>query len=388
MPFGKPNIEKLRARGDVKGLAAASRHRDAQIRKEAARALGELAPPEAVSALSAALGDPVVAVRVAAVEALGCLNDERAVSALIDLLGDREDEVATQAMDALLRAREWAAPALIATSRDKRRDARVRAGVIDALGGRWTESSDHRAVLSPEGGSSDVPEEVTQPGRTQAEQRAQALIDVVRDSEYEIEFRRKAAFSTGFLVGFWHTELPLQPLVELLHDDGIDLSVRATMAIALKNAGDARAPRSLLKAVLDEYLEEGDSKRPQEGDPRTLAGDPETAREALAALGGSEDLDVVMALARNPVTPADTLRALNRRWEHFPRSPRFLYGHLVENPACPSDLLREIERTTTNPETGARARSHPMMRLEADPLEDSAFAAGYRLFQSEPPDDT
>ncbi len=75
--FGPPDISKLKARRDVKGLLAAlSYKKDAEIRRQAAIALAELLetmPPDSKSALTqplvAALDDSDYPVTVAVVQA-------------------------------------------------------------------------------------------------------------------------------------------------------------------------------------------------------------------------------------------------------------------------------------------------------------------------------
>jgi hypothetical protein len=98
---------------------------------------------------------------------------------------------------------------------------------------------------------------------------------------------------------------------------------------------------------------------PGRADSVKIAKDPTSSPASLEALAESGDLDVVMALARNPSTPPTTLRLLNNKWCDFPRSPRFLWGHFVDNPNCPADILAEIARNTSNPSTKAKARAHP-----------------------------
>lgn len=61
-----PNIDKLRAKGNVKGLAKALSHKEWSTRAEAAFALGKLGDPAAVGPLIAALGDPQTQVRSSA----------------------------------------------------------------------------------------------------------------------------------------------------------------------------------------------------------------------------------------------------------------------------------------------------------------------------------
>ena len=94
-PNERPNIEMLEARRDVEGLIKALGHKDAkslltvvmntdyEVRKSAAKALGEIGDARAVEPLiSALLRDSNEIVRGAAATALGEIGDARAVKPL------------------------------------------------------------------------------------------------------------------------------------------------------------------------------------------------------------------------------------------------------------------------------------------------------------------
>ena len=87
--FGPPNVEKLRATGDIRGLIKALTDRDPRIRDAARKALitiGSLA----VEPLIAALNYESVLVRRNAASALGAIGDRRAVDALVLALKDTD----------------------------------------------------------------------------------------------------------------------------------------------------------------------------------------------------------------------------------------------------------------------------------------------------------
>lgn len=92
--FGPPNIEKLKMKADIPGLARALQHKDRDIRLKAAAALGELARIDGVGPLLASLSDESSGVRDQAVQSLGRIalqhNDPavraRIVDALVPLL--------------------------------------------------------------------------------------------------------------------------------------------------------------------------------------------------------------------------------------------------------------------------------------------------------------
>ncbi len=90
MLFFKPNVEKMKERGDVEGLIKALRHKDVSVRKKAAKALGDLNAKDAVDALIEALKDEDVDVRIEVARALGKVKDPKAVDALLEVV--RKDE--------------------------------------------------------------------------------------------------------------------------------------------------------------------------------------------------------------------------------------------------------------------------------------------------------
>jgi hypothetical protein len=87
-----------------------------------------------------------------------------------------------------------------------------------------------------------------------------------------------------------------------------------------------------------------------------LAKDSSTAAGLLDKLFSLADLDVDLALAKNPSTSPEILRKLNRR--HNVEGRR-LYYQFATHPNCPSDLLDEIVRLCVNEGTVRVARAHP-----------------------------
>ena len=87
--FGPPNVEKLKAKRDVKGLIKALNYKKySNIRWSAANALGQIGDAQAVEALVAALNDKQWSVQEAAVKVLDSLgwqplgNTQRALRAI------------------------------------------------------------------------------------------------------------------------------------------------------------------------------------------------------------------------------------------------------------------------------------------------------------------
>jgi len=113
--FGPPNIEKMKARRDVKALIQALGYKkDYMIRDAAAKSLGELGDPRAVQPLIAALRDESLLVRCTAAQALGWIGDPRAAGALITALDDSVIDVQEYAAEALVKIGSPAVDALIA----------------------------------------------------------------------------------------------------------------------------------------------------------------------------------------------------------------------------------------------------------------------------------
>ena len=97
---GKPNVEKMEAKRDAKGLIKTLGYKtDSGVRRTAALALGKIGEP-AVEPLIAALKDSDDCVRREATEALGKIG-EPAVEPLIAALKDSDDYVRREAAEAL-----------------------------------------------------------------------------------------------------------------------------------------------------------------------------------------------------------------------------------------------------------------------------------------------
>jgi HEAT repeat protein len=85
----RPNIERLKAKRDVQGLARALKHSQLQIRRDAIKALGEIGDSSAVPALTAVLKDARSDLWNNAITALGNIKDVSAAKALINELKEK-----------------------------------------------------------------------------------------------------------------------------------------------------------------------------------------------------------------------------------------------------------------------------------------------------------
>lgn len=99
--FGPPDVEKLKIRGNVKGLVKAVRHSDLEIRASAARALAELGEP-GVTALVGVLREEAWEGWGAAMD-LAEWGGSPAVEALLAALRDDSEYARTAAFVALKR---------------------------------------------------------------------------------------------------------------------------------------------------------------------------------------------------------------------------------------------------------------------------------------------
>jgi HEAT repeat protein/beta-lactamase regulating signal transducer with metallopeptidase domain len=198
----------------VGALSASLRDRDAEVRKSAAEALGELDDPRAVDALMRALrSDSDAGVRAMAAWALGQIEDPRAVPALGEALRDDSSaEVRAMAATAL---GEIESPEGVQYLRPALRDSNdtVRANAVMALG----EIEDAAAVP--------------------------ALAEALRDANVEI--RRNAAWALGEI----ESPAAVEPLTGALRDG--DLDVRRKVVWALGEIEDPRALPALVTALRD-----------------------------------------------------------------------------------------------------------------------------------------
>jgi hypothetical protein len=162
--FSKPDVQKMTAKRDVKGLIKALsytksydipdsaanalvkigdqaveplinelHHPNLEVRWRAAEALGKIGDPRAVEGLTKALNDQIDIVSLHAAEALGKIGDPRAVEALIEALDNPSVAVSSPSAIALGKIGDPRAfEALAKALRDT--DVRLRASAADALG--------------------------------------------------------------------------------------------------------------------------------------------------------------------------------------------------------------------------------------------------------------
>jgi HEAT repeat protein len=138
--FGPPNVEELKAKGNIKGLIKAlSYHKNKtkdykaqDIREAAAKALGQIGDPRAIRPLSIALRDRWFGVRVEAVRALGQIDDASVLKPLIAAFRDDDLRVYKAAVESLVQLGQIAMEPLVTALKDK--DYKVRYNAAETLG--------------------------------------------------------------------------------------------------------------------------------------------------------------------------------------------------------------------------------------------------------------
>lgn len=234
--FGPYNVRKLKAKRDVEGLIEALGYKkNKKVRRNAARALGQIGDPRAVEPLSAALKDKEHDVVRAAVGALGQIGP-CAVRSLIAALKHERQWVREAAVKQLAEIGTPATKQLFSALKSK--EIRVRAGAARALG------------------------EIGDPG-------------AVEPLVASLEDLRSAAFSALDRLGwqpdrselgavYWIAKrqwdkcveigaLAVEPLIAALKNKNIQFH-HLHIAAALERIGDARAVEPLIKALKTKHV--------------------------------------------------------------------------------------------------------------------------------------
>lgn len=143
-------VEAARALGRLGGpeavsaLAAALRDKKDDVRLAAAAGLGMAGGPEAVSALEGALGDKEHEIRRTVVAALGAVGGNETAGALSRMLDDKDESVAVASVYALATAAGWESVPVLVKFLESRDRKPVRAAVVETLGAL----ADRRALPS------------------------------------------------------------------------------------------------------------------------------------------------------------------------------------------------------------------------------------------------
>jgi putative membrane-bound dehydrogenase-like protein len=248
----------------------------ADVRAQAARALGERGVPIAVEPLADRLKDPDPAVRLQAVVALGRVGDPSAVAALTPLVADPDPYLAHSARTALRRIGDWKAAAAGLDAADPK----VRAGVLLAL-----------EMIHDVDAASALATFAADPKRDPSEQ-ARAVFLLAQGHRKPVPWDGKwwgtqpARTNPPAKTIDWEgTPLVLKAVRDRLADPSA--AVRLAAAAAVREEGD----RDALPALRERFTAETDEA---------------TRREVAKALGALKDnhaLPLLTAALRDPATP-------------------------------------------------------------------------------------
>jgi diguanylate cyclase (GGDEF)-like protein len=274
----KPNVEELKNKGDIEGLAKALRYKwDKKVRVEAALALGEIRDKRAVKPLIQILESENKGSLIKAIEVLGRIKDEKAVEALIYALRSKSLEAQIKAAKALGEIRDKrAVEPLIQALRDKNEDLRLQAA--KALGEIEEAKSVKPLIELLTDSDAAVRAQVAEAlGKIGDKSSVEALLSALADKDWEV--REKAALALGeigderaiesLIYAFTYedagTRLNAQsalikigeravgPLIEALKYQNEE--VRFQTAEALGEIGDKRGVEPLVQCLRDESWE-------------------------------------------------------------------------------------------------------------------------------------
>jgi len=238
--FNSPNVEKLQAKGAVQDLIKALDFEDAEVRRQAAKALGEIGDARGITPLTEALKDEEWEVRRQAAEVLGKIGDWPVVEPLIETLKDGEWSVREETARALGNiGHSQAAESLIAALQDT--EWRVRREAAQALG----KIGDANAVRSLTTTLQDTEwrvrrEAVRALGKIGNAQAIESLIIALKDGEWSV---RQVAFDALKQIGETKT---LEALIAAIK--GADASVRQAIFWVIEKIG-ASAVSPLVAAL-------------------------------------------------------------------------------------------------------------------------------------------
>ena len=355
-------------------------HADDAVRLGTLRCLAWIAPPDGTALVAPLIHDPSAEVRAEAAAAVGRLGDEDAPMLLFELLGDESELIQESAMESLSRMspsrvlpllvqalaggdadarvraaqtlgllRDGAAlPALVVASRDEREA--VRAAAMQALG----ELGGPEALAVLREGLRDASGIVQQQavlalGRLREPESAPLLLPLVAAEDPRLRFaavralgqirnpaavptllpllgdsRKELRFAAVEALGQIRAPEAVRPLVEALRDS--DRNLRRTAAEGLGENGDPQAAPALIVALEDEHWSVRSAAATalgRVGSPKATlalvarADDPDDTvrRAAVMALGEVRDARAaarLIAALADPALQAAAREALRR----------------------------------------------------------------------------
>ena len=237
------DVEKMAAKGDVKGLIKALKDKDGSVGTLAAQALGRIGDESAVAPLLAALTEGDSDVRFSAAWALGKLGGTAAVQPLITALSDESPDVCQVAAASLGHLADAAAVGpLCSALRDSAQPVRQWAATaLGAIGDRRATNSLAAVLKDTDGDVRVAAAEAL--GRLGDPDAVAPLGSALKDEDWAVRLAVVKALAN--CAGPRRVEL----LIAALSDD--NWSVRAISAVALGHLGDQSAVKPLKKALKD-----------------------------------------------------------------------------------------------------------------------------------------
>jgi len=242
---GKSNIETLEKKRNVKELMKilVNNSEPSLSRETAARALGAIEDPVAVSSLIIALQDTDRSVREASAGALGAIKDPAAVQALVVALKDTEAIVRFAAARALIEIKDpIASPALVDALKDESKEVReIAARALDKYKDPATVPA---FVVALKDKSSDVRKTAVRAlGEIKDRSAVSALVAAMKDEDRDI---RKAVVNA---LGEIKDPAAVPALVAAFKDEVYD--IRNASSYALVAIGQPAIP-ALVIALKDD----------------------------------------------------------------------------------------------------------------------------------------
>ncbi len=236
-----PVLGQLGSEAAIPGLLIALEDEDAYVRWRAAKALGQLGSETAIPGLLIALGDKEAHVRWRAAEALGQLDSEAAIPELLIALEHKDADIRRQAVEALGQlGSEAAIPGLLIALEDE--DADVRSQAVEALGQLGSEAAIPGLLIALEDEDADVRSQAAAAlGQLGSEAAIPELLIALEHGEADIRWQAAAA------LGQLGSEAAIPGLLIALEHEEADIRWQAVKTLC--QLGSEAAIPGLLKAL-------------------------------------------------------------------------------------------------------------------------------------------
>jgi HEAT repeat protein len=244
-----------RSQAGVSYLSKILDHQDADVRRRAVDALGQLGSEAAIPGVVQALQHQDADVRRRAVDALGQLGSEAAISGLLQALQDQNADVRRRAVDALGQlGSEAAIPGVVQALQDQ--NAGVRRSGVDALGQLGLEAAIPGVVQALQDQNADVRwSGVDALGQLGSEAAIPGLLQALQDQNAGV--RRSAVEGLGKI----RRQAVLDPLINSLKYRGPDIRKIAAESLGnlasqmeISSLNQALVVLTLMDAAQDKYI--------------------------------------------------------------------------------------------------------------------------------------